>query len=222
MEWINQRTSREDLFNTYTGNAVIRSAAKQALAIEKHAAERRGEKAWTTSAAAAASSNFNNVQQDYTDDDITQVSIANSVLNNPFLKRYAKLIDNLAISSLPPDIEDDVIIHTRDASNSTVRVDGANIYFAIIDGDLCVYPKQYISDKVLCGSLNREKALFYNSSKNKWTYGCNLNFDIVDAAIMKHPDYKEETTSTKHIRKILGIGASEKLNITHYLNYFIQ
>ena len=131
------------------------------------------------------------------------------------------MIENLSLSSLPPEIDNDIIIHASDSKNATVEIQSANIKFVIVDGSLCVYPREEIAQKILCGTQGQQRAIFFNSSNNKWTHGCNTSFERVDAAIAKRPGFREITASTKDLRGALGLGDTEKLNITHYFKFLI-
>ena len=221
-----KRSSRQGLFRTHIGEALIRSAAKQALAVETSTAIKRGR--WATIARRGRispmslpppqqhlPSNFQALKER------TNNTIATYIQQNPFLKRYANLIDNLSLSSLPPEIDNDIVIHVSDSKNATVEVQSANIKFVIVDGSLCLYPREEIAQKILCGTRGQQRAMFFNSSNNKWTHGCNTSFERVDASISQRAGFREITASTKDLREALRLGDSEKLDITHYFKFLI-
>lgn len=223
MEWLGHETDREDLYKTHVGRSIMRSEARQSIALESMLDARKGRK---VSSSMVKKKEQEEEQQRYQRQttaaaSIKEISVADHVRDNPFLKRYANLIDNLAMSSLPSDVEDDIVVHIHDRHNATVRVFGANLKFAGIGGSLCVYPTEHLGNNILCASEGQERAMFFNSMTHKWTHGCNTAFDIVDAAIMQRPSSKEITASTKELRKTLRLSADEKLNITHYINFVV-
>ena len=59
-------------------------------------------------------------------------SVANHVQQNPFLRRYARLIDNLVVSFLPSQIDT-----------------------TIVKTPLCTYPAEYLDDRVLCAAVEQ-------------------------------------------------------------------
>ena len=78
-----------------------------------------------------------------------------------------------------------------------------------------------IAETILCATQGQQKVIFFNSSNNKWTHGCNTSFDRIDAAVSRRPGYREITASTKDLREALALSDSVKLNITHYFDYVI-
>lgn len=86
---VRHTTDREDLYKTRVGRAIIRSAARQSTASESMLDVRRGGKK------VGSSSDVDN-----SEDTIKEISVADHVQQNPFLRRYARLIDNLVVSSL--------------------------------------------------------------------------------------------------------------------------
>lgn len=226
MEWLGHKTDREDLYKTHAGRSIMRSAARQSISLESMLDTRKGRKvsSTTTTIQRRGEEQRRRHKQTapFTEETIKEISVADHVKKNPFLKRYANLIDNLAVSSLPSDVEDDIVVHIHDTHNATVRVFGANIKFVVIDGSLCVYPMEHLGDHLLCASAGQERAMFFNSTTRKWTHGCNTAFNIIDAAITRKPSSKELTASTKDLRKALHLSADDTLNITHYINFVIH
>lgn len=227
MKWF-KKTSRQDLFRTHSGIAFIRSAAKQALSLETSTSLKLGRRLKRAPVSIYQGRKINKKRQSMTlypenhgDENAKELTIANRVIQNPFLERYANLIDNLALSSLPPEIENDIIVHMSDSKNATVEVQSMNIKFTIVEGNLCVYPREEIAQRILCGTKGQQRAIFFNSSNNKWLHGCNVSFELVDSSISLRPGYREITASTKDLREALGLEDSVKLDITHYFKFLI-
>ena len=118
MQWF-KRNSRQDLFRAHTGKALIRSAARQVLALEISISIRTGRRERRALALRNNERETNEQQPpslltSYGDEKLKEVKVAKHIKRNPFLERYATVIDNLALSSFPPEIDNDIIIHMSD------------------------------------------------------------------------------------------------------------
>nr|BDT62704.1 MAG: wsv134-like protein [Metapenaeus ensis nimavirus]GBG35448.1 wsv134-like protein [Metapenaeus ensis nimavirus] len=228
MRWFdNTPSKRQELFKTHSGKALIRSVARQAAFLEastsgglRKATHRHRRRPTYALGEQKSSEGYAKIQQhtSYPIKDRNQIS--KHIRGNPFLKRYASLIDNLALSSLPPEVENDTILHIADSKNATVENTSLNIQFAVVDGRLCFYPTQQIGQKVLCGSRDQAAAMFFNAANNKWTHGCNNSFRMVDTSIATRSGFREITLSSRDIRQALLLEDSVKLNVTHFFKYF--
>ena len=196
-------------FKTHTGKALIRSAARQAAALETSFGRALGVKSKPPRAKKIRSRE--NVE--------TVNNIAQCIRNNQYLKRCAQLIDDLQVSILPPEIDNDIVIHMIDANNATVRVDSLGIKIAVLEGKLCVYPREDLGENILCGSFGQQRAIFFNSANNKWTHGCNTSFESIDSSIAFQANFTEINASLTDVRSCLLLKNYQKLDITHIFKY---
>nr|BDT62976.1 MAG: wsv134-like protein [Trachysalambria curvirostris nimavirus] len=231
MHWFgNRSTSRQGLFRTHIGRALIKSAARQAAILEttfgrdRQAPPSRGVpgdiKGMASTKGEQGEGRIEGVSARGLESVKPETEISRYIIGNPFLRRYANLIDNLALSSIPPELQNDTVLHMADSKNATVKNISFDIRFVLVDGKLCFYPTQQIGQKILCGSEGQEAAMFFNSANNKWTHGCNNSFEVIDVSIAARPGFREIALSSRDIRRALCLEDSERLDITHFFNYF--
>ena len=149
----------------------------------------------------------------------TRAIIADYVTDNPFLKNIASVIDGIRLTSLPPNIDDDIIVHIIDNQNACISVDAMGIKLAIIKGKLCVYPREDVSERLKCGNEGQQKAIFLNHLTNKWSHGCNTSFDVIRDNMILQPSHRKLTASLKDVRAALNLDPRHKLSIQHVFNY---
>ena len=221
MEWFKNQNSRQDLFRTHTGQAMIRSACRQAVKMETLPASTvRAQNKMNSNERTRELKQFPtfNIETKSPTPENSQV-IADYVTDNPFLEKIASVIDSIRLTSLPPYIDDDIIVHIMDNQNACVSVDTMGIKFAIIKGMLCVYPREDISERLKCGNKGQQKAIFLNNLTNKWSHGCNTSFDVIRNNIILQPSHRKLTASVKDLRTALNLDRRQKLNIQHVFNY---
>lgn len=206
MEWFKRHNTRQDLFRTHTGQALIRSICRQAVSVESS----RGE---------TTTNSPEQLRAPPTPEEEEDDKVADHVVDNPFLKNYARIIDSLHVSSLPPDIDNDIVVHMVDDKTATVSVDTMGIKLAVVGGKLCVYPREDLGENLKCGSEGQQKAIFLTNLTNKWSHGCNTSFEIIRDNIIMQPNHRKQTASVKNLRAALSLKPDQKINIEHVFNY---
>nr|BDU62151.1 wsv134-like protein [Chionoecetes opilio bacilliform virus]GAV93170.1 hypothetical protein SCV_046 [Chionoecetes opilio bacilliform virus] len=209
MDWFKHRNTRQGLFKTHTGQALVRSISRQSVSIETlpytSINQQPGDVIEPTSAPIVT-------EPEYED-------LSPYIHNNPVLKNYTRLVDSLRITSLPPDLDNDIVVYILDNENATISVDTMGIQIAVLRGKVCVYPRRDIGARVLCGVEGQQSAIFLNSLTNKWSHGCNTSYEKIKASIIRNNSHRKLTASVQDVRTILGLSPSQKLNIQHIFSY---